>query len=84
MADDSNRIATSRISTGLGQVRKISGVASSASGGSGAFSVDGGSGETATFTGSFGPRGSRMLPANYPEEQLDRRAARGTYLDILV
>jgi hypothetical protein len=32
----------------------------------------------------FGPRGSRMLPADYPVENLDRRAQRGTYLDILV
>lgn len=85
MADDSNRIGTSRVSTGLGQVRKISGVAGAASGGSGAFSIDGGGAEpTTTPRGSFGPRGSRMLPADYPEDQLDRRAARGTYLDILV
>lgn len=32
----------------------------------------------------FGGRGQRMLPANYPTEQLDRNAQRGTYLDILV
>jgi hypothetical protein len=31
-----------------------------------------------------GPRGNRVLPADYPLDQLDRRAARGTYLDILV
>jgi len=31
-----------------------------------------------------GPRGNRILPADFPLDQLDRRAARGTYLDILV
>lgn len=34
--------------------------------------------------GAFGGRGQRMLPADYPSEQLDRNAQRGTYLDILV
>lgn len=31
-----------------------------------------------------GPRGNRILPADFPLDQLDRRAARGTYLDIYV
>lgn len=32
----------------------------------------------------LGPRGSRILPADYPVELLDANAVRGTYLDILV
>lgn len=85
MADDSTRIGTSSVSTGLGQVRKVSGVGVSSSDGSGQISVDGGGeASSSAFNRSFGPRGSRMLPSNFPLDQLDRRAARGTYLDILV
>ena len=83
MADDSNRIGSARVSTataGLGQVRRAAG----AGGGDGAPITVSGGGSARTHTGSFGPRGSRMLPADFPEDQLDRRAARGTYLDILV
>lgn len=82
MADDSNRIGTSRVTTataGLGPVRKAGGFTGDAT----AASVSGG-GSARTRSGSFGPRGSRMLPADYPADQLDRQAARGTYLDILV
>lgn len=82
MADDSNRIGTSRVSTvtaGLGPVRKAGGFAGEAS----AASVGSG-GSAPARSGSFGPRGSRMLPADYPADQMDRQAARGTYLDILV
>lgn len=82
MADDSTSIGTSRVSTaaaGLGQVRKVAGGGGDAR----SASVSGGSSSRAR-TGSFGPRGNRMLPADYPEDQLDHRAARGTYLDILV
>lgn len=31
-----------------------------------------------------GKPGSRVLPADFPLDQLDRRARRGTYVDILV
>lgn len=31
-----------------------------------------------------GPKGMRMLSPDVPVDQLDRRAPRGTYLDILV
>lgn len=34
--------------------------------------------------GIGGPRGQRMLPADYPLDALDRQAQRGTYIDILV
>ena len=34
--------------------------------------------------GIGGPRGQRMLPADYPLDALDRKAQRGTYIDILV
>lgn len=81
MSDDSNRIAGTRVSpatAGLGSVRKAGG------GDAGAVSVSGGGGSARARSGAFGPRGSRMLPADYPADQLDRQAARGTYLDILV
>lgn len=42
--------------------------------------VGGGGGKNSPF----GARGQRMLPADFPAEKLDRQAARGTYLDILV
>lgn len=87
MADDSNRIGTSRLSAALGQVRNVTGVAPAASGGAGSVSIDAGNAGAASSSASsnwFGPRGNRMLPADYPTDQLDRRAARGTYLDILV
>lgn len=50
-------------------------------GGAGASSVAGGGGGK---HGPFGPRGQRMLPADFPQERLDFAAPRGTYLDILV
>lgn len=31
-----------------------------------------------------GKPGNRILPADFPLDQLDRRARRGTYVDILV
>lgn len=84
MADDSNRIGTSGVSSGLGQMRKVSGVGAPTSGGSNSVSIDRDSGASSGSTASFGQRGSRMLPSTFPLDQLDRRAARGTYLDILV
>lgn len=44
----------------------------------------GGDSASSAKQGMFGGRGQRMLPADYPSEQLDRNAQRGTYLDILV
>lgn len=84
MADDSNRIG-SRGASGLELLRQISGVGAPTSGGgtSGSVAAASGSGGSPP-RGAFGPRGSRVLPADFPEDQLDRRAARGTYLDILV
>jgi hypothetical protein len=84
MADDTNRIGATRLSTGMGQVRPFAGGGTSVSGNSGNTVQASGDSAPAAPRGSFGPRGSRMLPADYPLDQLDRRAARGTYLDILV
>lgn len=81
MAEDSNRIGISRIASGLDQIRKSSGVGAISSADTG--SVTGGSGNP-TYGPMGGPRGNRVLPADYPLDQLDRKAARGTYLDILV
>lgn len=84
MADDSSRIGSTRSTLGMDLLRQVSGVSGAASGaGGGAISAASGSGGTAP-RGAFGQRGNRMLPADYPEDQLDRRAARGTYIDILV
>ena len=85
MADDSSRIGSTRSTLGMDLMRQVSGVsgAASGSGGTTAIAAASGSGGT-TPRGAFGPRGSRMLPADFPEDQLDRRAARGTYIDILV
>ncbi len=82
MADESNRISgSSRIGSPIVErVRPatISDAAASAPG------FDSGLKAGVDNGGRFGPRGSRMLPADYPVENLDRRAQRGTYLDILV
>lgn len=84
MADDSGRIGSGRSTLGMDLLRQVSGVGGAPSGsGGGAVTAAAGGGAT-TPRGAFGPRGSRMLPADFPEDQLDRRAARGTYLDILV
>lgn len=32
----------------------------------------------------YGPRGKRILPADFPLNLLDRLAPRGTYVDLLV
>lgn len=32
----------------------------------------------------YGPRGQRVLPADFPIDMLDRLAPRGTYVDLLV
>lgn len=86
MADDSNRIGSSRAgAAGADLLRQIMG-----SGGTSPVSANsdivaqasGGGGADRGALG--GPRGNRILPADTPLDQLDRRAARGTYLDILV
>ncbi len=84
MADDSNRIGSSRASSGVDLLRQLSGVGGAGSGTPAAPVEPAAAAGGNTPRGAFGPRGSRMLPADFPEEQLDRRAARGTYLDILV
>lgn len=83
MADDFNRIGSSRISSGLELLRPASGVGAPASDGGAVTAATGGH-PSATAGNAFGPRGNRILPADTPLSQLDRRAARGTYLDILV
>jgi hypothetical protein len=86
MADDSHRIGASRISGGAELLRQISGVGGvsgrAPAAERGSVTSAGGSG--GGMRGNFGPRGSRVLPPDVPVEQLDRMAARGTYLDILV
>ncbi|NFV81368.1 hypothetical protein [Magnetospirillum aberrantis] len=87
MADNQTRIGSSLPTTGMDLLRQISGVGSvsptTGGGGGGAVAATGG-GSGGGQAGAFGPRGSRVLPADYPMDQLDRSAARGTYLDILV
>lgn len=90
MADDSTRIGSSRVSLpNIGPTRKVSGTGGPSfadvylPSDSGSVSV-GGDQPRHTNPGAFGPRGNRILPASFPLDQLDRRAARGTYLDILV
>jgi hypothetical protein len=84
MADDSNRIGASpRVSGGAELLRQITGVSGGAPAAErGSVASAGGGGTSAR--GNFGPRGNRILPPDVPVEQLDRKAARGTYLDILV
>ncbi|HLO75544.1 MAG TPA: hypothetical protein VK196_03715 [Magnetospirillum sp.] len=83
MADDSNRIGSSRVSSGFDLLRPASGGGTATSGEAATVTAASG-GNTAGARGAYGPRGNRMLPADTPLDQLDRRAARGTYLDILV
>ncbi|HTH16137.1 MAG TPA: hypothetical protein VL974_05750 [Magnetospirillum sp.] len=82
MADDGTRISPlSGLFSNTAPVRQISGVAPSSSGTTNTASS---SNDTAPRNAVKGQRGNRMLPADYPLDQLDRRAERGTYLDILV
>ncbi|MCR6632657.1 MAG: hypothetical protein NVV74_22910 [Magnetospirillum sp.] len=87
MADDSNRMSVSRVASGVTSgtpaLRPASGATSVGSADSGSVAPFSGGGSAAR-SGLGAPRGSRMLPADYPVDQLDRNAARGTYLDILV
>lgn len=76
MSDDGNRIGTSGAqASSLEALRR-------AMGGSPAQRAQ--SAETATRQALSAPRGQRMLPADYPLDQLDAKAPRGTYLDLLV
>lgn len=88
MADESNRIGSSRTgSAGMDLLRQLGvGSTSPASAPSEvAAQVAGSGGGGRADRGAIGgPRGNRILPADYPLDQLDRRAARGTYLDIVV
>ena len=83
MAGESNRIGSSGISgASVETLKQALGVGAAQSGGNGgvnASSAGGGARNPAP-----GARGNRILAADYPVDQLDRRAARGTYLDILI
>lgn len=94
MADDSNRIGSSRGgSSGMDLLRELGRIGGVGGGGGGASpsAVTGVDGVSSTSgsggggrSGMGGPRGSRVLPADFPVDQLDRQAARGTYIDLLV
>lgn len=82
MADDNTRISPlSGLFSNTAPLREVSGIRPTTSGTTNTATS---SGETSQRNPATGPRGNRILPANYPLDQLDRRAARGTYLDILV
>jgi hypothetical protein len=88
MADESNRIGSSRTgSVGTDLLRQL-GIGSTApvsAPSEGVSQLAGSSGDGRTDKGAIGgPRGNRILPADFPLDQLDRRAARGTYIDIVV
>ncbi|HSV27944.1 MAG TPA: hypothetical protein VLL76_00255 [Candidatus Omnitrophota bacterium] len=53
-------------------------------GGAAVTSSSSGASSSAGGRGGYGPRGMRMLPADVPVESLDRNAAPGTYIDILI
>lgn len=86
MADDSNRIGSSRGNgASMDLLRQLTGVGATTPGLSSSDGVAQASGGGGAERGALGgPRGNRILPADTPLDQLDRRAARGTYLDILV
>lgn len=85
MADDSNRIGSSRAGTvGADLLRQLTGTGATGTVSAGSDIVARASGGGASGGALAGPRGNRILPADTPLDQLDRRAARGTYLDILV
>ncbi len=76
MNNDGNRIGTSGAqASSLDALRR-------AMGGSPAQRTQ--SSEAATRQALAAPRGQRMLPADYPLDQLDAKAPRGTYLDLLI
>lgn len=82
MADD-NRIGSSGISSASAELLKQAlgvGAPKSSSGGDVGASSAGGAARNPVR----GARGNRILPADFPVDQLDRKAARGSYLDILI
>lgn len=81
MADD-NRIGASSIgSISAESLKQALGVGAPKSGGNGDVGASSGG---AARNPVRGARGNRILPADFPLDQLDRKAARGTYLDILI
>ncbi|CAA7613239.1 hypothetical protein [Magnetospirillum sp. UT-4] len=77
MADDTRISATGARPAGLDIIRQ-------ALGGLGTPDTAG-SARHAPHRGAIGgPPGQRVLPADFPLDQLDRNARRGTYLDILI
>lgn len=77
MADD---LRVSSTSGGLDTIKQALGL------GSGSREVPmAGAATSSGQRGAIGGKpGNRVLPADFPLDQLDRRARRGTYLDILV
>lgn len=80
---ESNSVGATRGSGGVDLLRQITGASAANAGGQGPV-VAASSGGGASGGNLAGPRGNRILPADTPLDQLDRRAARGTYIDILV
>ncbi|KAF0224083.1 MAG: hypothetical protein FD176_1481 [Rhodospirillaceae bacterium] len=77
MADDL-RISSS--TAGLDSLKQALGLGA----GSREVPMAGATVSTGARGGIGGKPGNRILPADFPLDQLDRRARRGTYLDILV
>ncbi|MBR9971833.1 hypothetical protein [Magnetospirillum sulfuroxidans] len=77
MADDL-RIGAS--TAGLDSLKQALGLG----GGSREVPMAGAAVSTGTRGGIGGKPGNRVLPADFPLDQLDRMARRGTYVDILV
>ena len=77
MADD---LRISSTSSGLDTIKQALGL------GTGSREVPmAGAANAASQRGAIGGKpGNRILPPDFPLDQLDRRARRGTYLDILV
>ncbi|MDA8232588.1 MAG: hypothetical protein M0006_14735 [Magnetospirillum sp.] len=79
MADSPNQVGPST-SGGAALVAKALGVGGTVPG-DGQVAPRRGTGKRPA---GLGPRGVRVLPADFPLDQLDRLAPRGTYVDLLV